>query len=1500
MLEFKIMKSARRIKQAAPALTATAFAVGLFMQGAQAAAAATGEGAYDLDISAGYSSLQGNGHTWTVTNFKNIHVHDYSVRKTTGNDSVLLFPFEGKQDRSFTFDGVNKIELATSMNAGASQGMNFGQGKNGVGDLFIDIASGETSISFPDREPGDTGFLVNRKNSGTDGLYQGDVTIQVREGARLDVNNRTSLVTKNPVSDAIEVEVQDRGTGVGWAPGQPGSQGASNIQIDFKGAADIVTSNGAGFYLAQGGTGNITVNLSKDVSITTSGESNPGSDSLNNHGINAVVASGGTGTIDIDSAAGISVTGGSTSAIFAFGDSADIHVKTRGAEEAGDVSAQMITVAGSGGSGIRTSASNGNTVIENGERIKVTGEKACGIHAEVAELSKLTKVKDGRYYVLNYQTGTTSGNSTGTIKVQNTAELQVDGRGATGILAERSKKAEGFGPGIIDIVSKVPVLGISVENTGKLRLDSTGTTGVMAADSIGDSVSITNAGDVLMYDRNESSTGAESPDAPRADDYATTGSTGLSAEAQGKGDVFVSNSGSMAIYGLKEGNSANAGIRATSGFGAVTVENSGRLYLTGVGNVAIDASSLSGDVNVSSTGILELDGTGRSARPSGDDAETAPTGTCWGIRAKTGGSGNVTVISRAPESFAAGVGERETEDQPSLSITHNHGTGIEAETNDGSVHVINSKDMLLSGDDNTGIRAVTKTGSLTVENSGRIRVKGRSSRGIDAESTGDDAAGLVSVTSHGRITLEENDSAAASDAPASEEKPIGILATSKAAAIQVVSRKPADTAPGVHSLEIRAVGGHGILARSESGDVSVDNAKEILLTREGSAGIEAWSKTGNVTLTHEGGIDAEGENGEAGEVGVFAHSGEGFSKVTLLGSVGTAERSADLRWGVMASSRIGETEDYGAGRSEVLVTGDIYADGKDSYGVGLMSMGGNVFTANAAGDGVQRIAGRQGIYMESYDTASNTIDLSAGTTLAPASGRAIVLKTRASASGASTLSGSSSVTDAEAGTLITNNGTIIGLIAQDDSGENALKTRIVNNGLWYLSAGTDAIASPANGSEFRLATVLGTNADNSVVNAGSMMLDPRFAAHREAVTWEKAGVGVFENSGLIDTSTNARAGDWLVITGSTDPEKTHAALKRAGSDISSAAYHHLPATASDPNLKGEFRPAGGVFRFDINLGSDQTGYSDVLVVDNVVMEPGAKPVTIAFMNRREALPADEVPLEKGIEVVRVMGTRSDEGAFVLGTPLVIDGYQYFLERDDEDHDWYVRNWRQKEGPDVKHVDPAVANTLALSRTAAELFTMSLLDRRDATWNPQGTGWVRIERNDGSFDLFSGSQKIDRKTNLLQAGATLWRSDDGLKNAGVFGGAGDAKVKARSLATGLTTSSRLDGWHAGAYWTSLSNWEGEGSGPYADLWAYWAQFRNKLSAAKWSTSGWAASAEFGWSAKPNGAPFVIEPHVQAVWSRLHSKGFEREGEVFTGGRFSGLSTRAGVKIGRAHV
>lgn len=194
------MKSARRIKQAAPALTATAFAVGLFMQGAQAASAATGDATFDCDISRKYSTSERKGAQFTVTNSKNIHVHDYSVKKTIGNDSVLLFPFEGDQDRSFTFDGVNKIELATSMNAGASQGMNFGQGKSGVGDLFIDIASGETSISFPDGVPGDTGFLVNRRNSGTDGLYQGDVTIQVREGARLDVNNRTSLVTKSSFS----------------------------------------------------------------------------------------------------------------------------------------------------------------------------------------------------------------------------------------------------------------------------------------------------------------------------------------------------------------------------------------------------------------------------------------------------------------------------------------------------------------------------------------------------------------------------------------------------------------------------------------------------------------------------------------------------------------------------------------------------------------------------------------------------------------------------------------------------------------------------------------------------------------------------------------------------------------------------------------------------------------------------------------------------------------------------------------------------------------------------------------------------------------------------------------------------------------------------------------------------------------------------------------------------------------------------------------------------
>ena len=178
-------------------------------------------------------------------------------------------------------------------------------------------------------------------------------------------------------------------------------------------------------------------------------------------------------------------------------------------------------------------------------------------------------------------------------------------------------------------------------------------------------------------------------------------------------------------------------------------------------------------------------------------------------------------------------------------------------------------------------------------------------------------------------------------------------------------------------------------------------------------------------------------------------------------------------------------------------------------------------------------------------------------------------------------------------TTVVNTGTLWGQISGKNTAgeqvseayENRIATNVINHGTWYVG---DSILSEAYGT-----TVLGTSGQNSVLNRGAIRMNPGLT---QAITWNQMGIRTFNNEGMLDLSSNTKAGDWLTITNSTD-EATN--FKRTHISSKDAAFYKIVDRTHDAKFDGEFISNGGQFNLDINLGDDNTGFADVLIVDNV-------------------------------------------------------------------------------------------------------------------------------------------------------------------------------------------------------------------------------------------------------------------------------------------------------------
>lgn len=927
--------------------------------------------------------------------------------------------------------------------------------------------------------------------------------------------------------------------------------------------------------------------------------------------------------------------------------------------------------------------------------------------------------------------------------------------------------------------------------------------------------------------------------------------------------ISIANSGHLNLLG-----NGSAGIvvnNKNASKEGVMIVNSGLLTLRGGSTTGIKVFNAHGDIAIQNTGSIEITKPTTTLKTISNAQQPIDTpAKTLGIHASAA-DGNV-IIKNLNAPNANNVLQISGAD--SVRGIDGRITG-----NNGNLTIVNQMNVSLQeGSKNVGIIGTRRTESLNstnqtlndgwiqIINDGDLEVSGQKSAGI----IGWNDAGSASLKVTGAVHLSNSNDT------------FGIAAFTQNGHALVMAGKHSDKPED--SLIISGSSLKGIFVHAQghanektlSGKVTVgadaviENNKNILIKGNQNRGIEAWSEYGTATIMNTGRIVMEKETfadskkGQ-GSVGLYAHSDKGDAIVIHKGNI----LADDLKYGIHAQA---------GHHASIIVDGSLYVSGSDNFALKAEGDKGNDVKIN--GD----VKGVQAIKMTSHQDAENRILMTGNVTASK--GYAVILDTQNDPKASNT-----------GETTVVNTGTLWGQISGKNTAgeqvseayENRIATNVINHGTWYVG---DSILSEAYGT-----TVLGTSGQNSVLNRGAIRMNPGLT---QAITWNQMGIRTFNNEGMLDLSSNTKAGDWLTITNSTD-EATN--FKRTHISSKDAAFYKIVDRTHDAKFDGEFISNGGQFNLDINLGDDNTGFADVLIVDNVRLN--GRPTILSFTNRRDEIPVDETPLNKGIEVVHVRGTEhNDAGAFVLGTTLTLNGYQYILEQDNEDKNWYIRNYLQDAGgPNTPLIDPNASAYLAGAWLNARVFNHNLYDRRDSSWNKDETVWARIEHNDGEGRFFGDSQQSNLWSNVVQVGREFYKKDN--RVAGVFAAYGRTKADNLSPATRTTGRVNSDGYQLGAYWTYLPTY---GDGPYLDLWGYWAWFDNKLvgeavngRTVKFDSQGFAVSAETGYSWQPNQGRFTIEPHIQVIYSRFEADDANVEGTVYGSGKTKGFQTRVGARF-----
>ncbi|WP_416762179.1 autotransporter outer membrane beta-barrel domain-containing protein [Morganella morganii] len=363
-------------------------------------------------------------------------------------------------------------------------------------------------------------------------------------------------------------------------------------------------------------------------------------------------------------------------------------------------------------------------------------------------------------------------------------------------------------------------------------------------------------------------------------------------------------------------------------------------------------------------------------------------------------------------------------------------------------------------------------------------------------------------------------------------------------------------------------------------------------------------------------------------------------------------------------------------------------------------------------------------------------------------------------------------------------------------------------------------------------------------------------------------------------------------------------------------------TESRLNVGGDFTANGGSITLNtvLNRGHEDT-MTDQLVVDGNVYT-GKNGATTLNINNVGGEGADTLKQPDAIKVVHV-GGKSDKNAFKLGGPVAIGVYEYLLHKGYKDDSWYLDSFdtnvyppdENKEDPN-RNVNPEIGGHMANRMAALGMFSMTLHDRlgephyADSFKGDENASsvWLRITGDRQRQDAVSRSLRLKGDTYTTQLGGDIinWNNDaqDTTIRGGIMGAIGKSDYTSSAKRTGTKADAKIDrAYSVGLYGTWYQNREDENNA-YADVWAQYSWFDNKVSMAG-SSSDYksrlvSASVETGYSMavyKPDAdKQWLLTPQAQVIFNSYDSDDSSSgTGLVMKGGRSNSVDTRLGARL-----
>lgn len=363
-------------------------------------------------------------------------------------------------------------------------------------------------------------------------------------------------------------------------------------------------------------------------------------------------------------------------------------------------------------------------------------------------------------------------------------------------------------------------------------------------------------------------------------------------------------------------------------------------------------------------------------------------------------------------------------------------------------------------------------------------------------------------------------------------------------------------------------------------------------------------------------------------------------------------------------------------------------------------------------------------------------------------------------------------------------------------------------------------------------------------------------------------------------------------------------------------------TESRLNVGGDFTANGGSITLNtvLNRGHEDT-MTDQLVVDGNVYT-GKNGATTLNINNVGGKGADTLEQPDAIKVVHV-GGKSDKNAFKLGRPVAIGVYEYLLHKGYEDDSWYLDSFdtnvyppdENKEDPN-RNVNPEIGGHMANRMAALGMFSMTLHDRlgephyADSFKGDENASsvWLRITGDRQRQDAVSRSLRLKGDTYTTQLGGDIinWNNDaqDTTIRGGIMGAIGKSDYTSSAKRTGTKADAKIDrAYSVGLYGTWYQNREDENNA-YADVWAQYSWFDNKVSMAgnssDYKSRLVSASVETGYSMavyKPDAdKQWLLTPQAQVIFNSYDSgDSSSGTGLVMKGGRSNSVDTRLGARL-----